>query len=219
MSNIIFFDNSQIDADTPTNVRRASFKPQTNSPIIMPSAVISSLAAISGNVTLGKRAMLAPGASVRGYADRPVWVGNDVCIQDGAVLHGLQSSYPQELIEETVVDVDGKVYGVYIEDRVTLSHQSQVHGPACIGSDTFIGMQSLVFRAIVGEQCVIEPKALVMGVQIGDGRYVPAGAIITTQADADELPLITRDYTFKSYARTANTSVSGSQAKPNSQTA
>lgn len=72
-----------------------------------------------------------------------------------------------------------------------------MHRPAFIGCDTFIGMQALVFRAIVGSNCVIEPKALVMGVNIPDGRYVPAGALITTQQAADSLPTITNDYPLR----------------------
>jgi carbonic anhydrase/acetyltransferase-like protein (isoleucine patch superfamily) len=102
------------------------------------------------------------------------------------------------MVHEAVVEVEGKFYGVYISDRVSLAHQCQVHGPASIGTDTFVGMQSLVFRATVGKNCVIEPKALVMGVSIADGRYVPAGALITTQEAADNLPLITSEYPLKS---------------------
>jgi carbonic anhydrase/acetyltransferase-like protein (isoleucine patch superfamily) len=86
---------------------------------------------------------------------------------------------------------------LYISDRVSLAHQSQVHGPASIGCDTFIGMQALVFRATVGKNCVIEPKALVMGVNVPDGRYVPAGALITTQVAADNLPAIGEEYPLR----------------------
>lgn len=58
-------------------------------------------------------------------------------------------------------------------------------------------MQALVFRATVGSNCVIEPKALVMRVNIPDGRYVPAGALITTQQAADSQPTITNDYPLR----------------------
>jgi hypothetical protein len=36
-----------------------------------------------------------------------------------------------------------------------------------------------------------------MGVNIADGRYVPAGSVIKTKADADALPAITPDYPLK----------------------
>jgi ribosomal protein L27 len=36
-----------------------------------------------------------------------------------------------------------------------------------------------------------------MGVKVADGRYVPAGSIVKTQAEADALPVITDDYPMK----------------------
>jgi carbonic anhydrase/acetyltransferase-like protein (isoleucine patch superfamily) len=96
------------------------------------------------------------------------------------------------------VEHEGEKYAVYVGKRVSLAHQAQIHGPAKVGDDTFIGMQSLVFKAEVGSGCVVEPKSLLLGVKVADGRYVPAGSIIKSQADADALPEITEDYAFKS---------------------
>jgi len=50
----------------------------------------------------------------------------------------------------------------------------------------------------IGMGCVVEPKCLVMGVEVKVGKYVPAGSIIKTQADADRLSEITVEYGFKS---------------------
>ncbi|MDJ0590854.1 MAG: hypothetical protein QNJ72_12790 [Pleurocapsa sp. MO_226.B13] len=203
MSNVIPFNNISTNSDTNSEIRRASFYSQAGNPIIQSTARVHPLAAVTGNVHLGKRVTVAPAASIRGYESQVIWVGNDVKIQDGAVLHALEASQYQDFIEEAVVEVEGEFYGVYIDDGVTLTHQSQVHGPASIGADTYIGMQSLVFKAIVGSNCIIEPKALVMGVEIGDGRYVPAGALITTQAAANALPYIDRSYTYQDFSRAA----------------
>jgi carbonic anhydrase len=200
MSNVITFHNTPATNNIHANVR-ASFNTQEKSPEINRTAYIHPLAAVIGNVYLGKRVMVAPAASVRGDEGQPIWVGNDVNIQDCVVLHALETHHQEELVQEAVVEVEGQYYGVYISDRVSLAHQCQVHGPAYIGEDTFVGMQALVFRATVGSNCVIEPKALVMGVDIPDGRYVPAGALITTQAAADNLPYITADYPLKNLNR------------------
>ena len=198
MSNIISFNSSKKSKNIHANVP-TSFNSKVSLPNIKPTAYIHSLAAVIGNVYLGDRVMVAPAASVRGDQGQPIWVGNDVNIQDCVVLHALQTHHYDELIESAVVEVDGDYYGVHIDERVSLTHQCQVHGPASIGADTFVGMQSLVFRAIVGKNCVIEPKALVMGVEIADGRYVPAGALITTQTAADNLPLISNTYPLKDF--------------------
>lgn len=197
MKNFIPFQNAQTNNDTNANVNHASFYSPGKSPVIQATASVHPLAVVTGNVHLGKRVTVASAASIRGYEGQPVWVGNDVKIQDCVVLHALDAYHHQEFVEEALVEVGGEFYGAYIEDRVSLTHQCQVHGPASIGADTFVGMQSLIFKAIVGKNCIIEPKALIMGVEIGDGRYVPAGALITTQAAADQLPFVNYSDHFK----------------------
>lgn len=67
-----------------------------------------------------------------------------------------------------------------------MAHQVQIHGPAVVMDNTF-----------VGQNCVIEPVAVLMGVKVADGRYVPVGSVIKTQAEADNLPKITPDYPLK----------------------
>jgi carbonic anhydrase len=201
MKNLIHFQNAQTNNDTNANVNDVSFYSRGKSPVIQQTTSVHPLAVVTGNVHLGKRVTVAPAASIRGYEGQPVWVGNDVKIQDCVVLHALEAYHHQELVEEALVEVAGKLYGAYIEERVSLTHQCQVHGPASIGADTFVGMQSLIFKAIVGKNCIIEPKALIMGVEIGDGRYVPAGALITTQAAANQLPFVNHSYHFKNLSR------------------
>jgi carbonic anhydrase/acetyltransferase-like protein (isoleucine patch superfamily) len=192
MSNFTTLKDMHIHANV-----RATFNSEEKTPDIHPTAYIHPLAAVIGNVHLGEHVMVAPAASVRGDEGQPIWVGNHVNIQDCVVLHALETHKQGELVREAVVEVDGEFYGVHLGDRVSLAHQCQVHGPARVGNDTFVGMQALVFRATVGKNCVIEPKALVMGVNVSDGRYVPAGALITTQEAADNLPRITDAYPLR----------------------
>lgn len=175
----------------------ATFNQQEAIPDIDLTAYVHPLAAVIGNVHLGIKVMVAPAASVRGDEGQPIWVGDYSNVQDCVVIHALETHVGGTLVRETVVEVDGEFFGVYISDRVSLAHQCQVHGPAKIGSDTFIGMQSMVFKATIGSNCVLEPKVLVMGVTIPDGRYVPAGSTITKQEDADNLPLISADYPLR----------------------
>jgi len=173
------------------------FNPQTSEPEIDPTAYIHPLATAIGNVHIGRRVMVSPGASVRSDEGQPIWVGDESNVQDGVVLHALETWEHGAPVEKNLVTMDGKKYAVYVGDRVSLAHQAQVHGPASVGDDTFIGMQALVFKAKVGANCVVEPKALLLGVTVADGRYVPAGSLITSQEQADGLPVITDDYAFK----------------------
>jgi len=175
-----------------TDFCRKEYFPEVDS-----SACIHPVAVVIGHVFIGKRVMVAPFASVRGDEGQPIFVGDEANVQDGVILHALETEHNGHPIEENLVEAEGKKYSVYIGKRVSLAHQVQIHGPAYIGDDTFVGMKTLVFRAKVGNNCVIEPGCIVMGVTIADGRYVPAGTVLKAQKDADNLPVITDDYPFK----------------------
>ncbi len=73
----------------------------------------------------------------------------------------------------------------------------QIHGPAYVGNNTFVGMQALVFRSRVGSNCVIEPGCILMGVEVPSGRYVPAGTVLTNKDQAAGLPPIYDSYPLK----------------------
>ena len=176
----------------------ADFCGKVSEPVIDPTTYVHPLAAVIGNVILGKNIMVSPCASIRGDEGQPLFVGDDSNVQDGVVIHALETEMNGSPVEKNQVDVDGKKYAVYVGNRVSMAHQVQIHGPAVVMDDTFVGMKVLVFKSKVGKNCVIEPGSIIMGVTVADGRYVPAGSVIKTQQQADELPVITDDYPFKS---------------------
>ena len=141
--------------------------------------------------------MVAPTACVRGDEGQPLHVGDDSNVQDGVVIHALETFHHGKTVESNLVEVGGKKYAVYVGNRVSLAHQVQIHGPASVGDDTFVGMKSLVFRARIGSKCVIEPGCIIMGVTVPDGRYVPAGTTLNDKTRAEALPVITDSYPMK----------------------
>ncbi len=180
------------------------FDKEVTSPKIDPSSYVSPEAVVIGNVTIGKRVYLAPHSFVRGDEGQPLHIGDESNIQDGAGIHALET---EEIHHGHWVQIEGRRfsangkrlsvkesndetgYAVYIGKRVSIAHQSLVHGPAYVGDDTFIGMQSQVFNAKVGKNVAVGVKSLITnGVIIPDNRYVPPGSVITTQAQADALP-------------------------------
>jgi carbonic anhydrase/acetyltransferase-like protein (isoleucine patch superfamily) len=173
-----------------------SFSPAISHPTVSESAYIDPFASVIGSVQVGSGVFIAPFASVRGDEGQPVVIGDGSNVQDGVVIHALETFDGSKIVDANLVTVDGKKYAVWIGSNVSLAHQSQVHGPAAVGNGTFVGMQSLVFKATVGENVVIEPGSKIIGVNIPAGRYVPAGSVITSQAAADELPEITPEYPF-----------------------
>jgi carbonic anhydrase/acetyltransferase-like protein (isoleucine patch superfamily) len=185
------FSNIRENPVTPWN-------PEPDAPVIDPTACIDPQASVIGKVTIGASVMVSPMASVRSDEGMPIFVGNRSNVQDGVVLHALETIDEEgEPVEKNLVEVGGEKYAVYIGENVSLAHQSQVHGPASVGSDTFIGMQAFVFKSKVGDNCVLEPRSAAIGVTIPDGRYIPAGTVVTSQAEADKLPEVTDDYAYR----------------------
>ncbi|RXA17440.1 carbonic anhydrase [Methanosarcina sp. MSH10X1] len=185
------FSNIRENPVTPWN-------PEPVAPVIEPTACIDPQASVIGNVTIGASVMVSPMASIRSDEGMPIFVGNRTNVQDGVVLHALETIDEEgETVEKNLVEIEGKKYAVYIGENVSLAHQAQVHGPASVGSDTFIGMQAFVFKSKVGNNCVLEPRSAAIGVTIPDGRYIPAGTVVTSQAEADKLPEVTDDYAYR----------------------
>jgi carbonic anhydrase/acetyltransferase-like protein (isoleucine patch superfamily) len=177
---------------------KTDFSSNVCDPVIDPSAFVHPLGLVIGNVTIGRNVFVAPFAAVRGDEGQPLHVGDDSNVQDGVVIHALETEEHGKPLEKNQVEIGGKKYAVYVGNRVSLAHQVQIHGPAYVLDDSFVGMQVLVFRARVGKGCVVEPGCILMGVSVPDGRYVPAGTVLKDQAVADKLPAITDDYPLKS---------------------
>jgi carbonic anhydrase/acetyltransferase-like protein (isoleucine patch superfamily) len=163
-------------------------------PDIDDSAFIHPLAAVIGNVIIGKKVMVSPFASMRGDEGQPIFVGDESNIQDGVVIHALETD---KQTGKNLIEVDNKKYAVYVGKGVSLAHQSQVHGPASVGDGSFVGMQSLILKTRIGINCVVEPGCTLMSVEVKDNSYVPAGSVIKSQEDADLLSEITDEYVFK----------------------
>jgi len=176
---------------------KTDFSAKVSEPVIGSDTFVHPLAAVIGNVILGNNVMVAPTACVRGDEGQPLYIGNETNVQDGVVIHALETELDGKTVEKNLMEVDGKKYAVYVGNRVSLAHQAQIHGPAVVMDDTFVGMKVLVFKSFVGKNCVIEPGVILMGVKVADGHYVPAGSVIKTQMDADNLPAIMPDYPMK----------------------
>lgn len=183
------------DVTTGPNVT-TDFSLTMERPVISSSAYVHPQASVIGYVSLGEHVFVAPQAAVRADEGKNIFIGDDSSIQDGAVVHGLPTEDKGARKMENVVVVNGDSYSVYIGSQVTVSAQSQVYGPAVVSDNAFIGMQALVFKARVGEGSVLEPRAAAIGVNIPDGRYVPAGVVVTTQEQADNLPKIAPGYAY-----------------------
>ncbi len=149
-------------------------------PSVHPTSYVHELSNLIGNVKIAANVMVAPGTSIRADEGHPFHVGQGSNIQDGVVIHGLE--------EGRVRGDDGNCYSVWIGQNSSITHMALIHGPAYIGEDCFIGFRSTVFNARIGAGCIVMMHVLIEGVEIPPGKYVPSGAVITTQQQADRLP-------------------------------
>ncbi|NJN31485.1 MAG: carbon dioxide-concentrating mechanism protein CcmM [Synechococcales cyanobacterium RM1_1_8] len=149
-------------------------------PTIDPAAYVHSFSNIIGDVTIGADSWVSPGTSIRADEGTPFWIGPGTTIQDGVVVHGLARG--------RVLGDNQREYSVWLGHQVTLAHKALVHGPAYIGDGCFIGFRSTVFNARVGQGSIVMMHVLIQDVEIPPGKYVPSGAVITNQQQADRLP-------------------------------
>jgi carbonic anhydrase len=176
------------------------FNPTTKLPDIEDSAFIHPFAVVIGDCHIGRWVLVAPTAICRGDEGTPIHVGDYSNIQDGVVLHALAttengtnidgrrfSAHGERLNGTDPIFAEG--YAIYVGDNVSLAHGALVHGPAWIGNNTFVGMETTLFDAKIGDNVAIGVASTITGeVVIEDNKFVPPGSVITTQEQADALP-------------------------------
>jgi carbon dioxide concentrating mechanism protein CcmM len=186
-----------------SNVTASPLTPWSKSsvePKIHPSAYVHAFSNVIGDVRIGENVMIAPGISIRADEGTPFAIGANTNIQDGVVIHGLEQG--------RVIGDDRKEYSVWVGDNTSLTHMALIHGPAYIGDNCFIGFRSTVFNAKVGDGCVVMMHALIQDVEIPAGKYVPSGAIVTNQQQADRLSDVQpEDLKFASHIISINDSL------------
>ncbi len=150
-------------------------------PLVAGSAYVHPAATVIGRVVVGDRAHIAADTSVRADEGSPFHIGPSTNIQDGVVLHALKDKR---------VLVAGEPWAIYVGKNVSIAHDALVHGPCYIGDETFVGFKAVVHDSVVGAHCFVGIGAVVVGVEIPDGRFVPHGAIVDSADRVDALPLV-----------------------------
>jgi carbonic anhydrase/acetyltransferase-like protein (isoleucine patch superfamily) len=123
-------------------------------PRIAASAYIDPSAQVIGDVEIGERSSIWPGAVVRGDVS-PIRIGAESSIQDNCVVHVDEG-------EPTTVG-----------DRVTVGHSAVLHG-CTVEEDSLIGIGAIVLNgARVGRGSVVGAGSLVP-----EGTEIPAGSLV-----------------------------------------
>ena len=133
---------------------------------------------IIGPIIIQKNVFVAPFAVIRqdekneqGQTE-PVLISRDCNIQDGVVIHSIMGA------------------PVSLGHSVTLAHRAIVHGPADIGNGVFIGFNSIVSAACIGENSIIRHGATVENCELPPNTLVPSGTVVDENYDIDSLPAV-----------------------------
>ncbi len=123
-------------------------------PVVHPTAFVHPQAAVTGNVVIGPRCYIGPGAALRGD-----WGG--IVLEEGC---NVQENC-------TIHMFPGKVVTLYAGAHI--GHGAIVHG-ASVGANTLVGMNAVLMdEAEIGAECVI-----------GALSFVPAGMVIPPRSVA-----------------------------------
>ncbi|MGQ9866364.1 MAG: ribulose bisphosphate carboxylase small subunit [Pseudanabaenaceae cyanobacterium] len=143
-------------------------------PLLVGDAPALTALVAAGVVRVGRGVTLGPAA---------------VVVPQGAPAR-LSAGLPTGHWPAQVLGDDGREYAVWLGDEVAIAHLALICGPTYLGNRAFVGFRATVFNARIGADCTIGAHALVCDVEVPAGRAVPPGAIVTSQAQADRLPLV-----------------------------
>lgn len=151
-------------------------------PKIGVNCFMAETAAIIGDVTIGDNCSIWYGTVLRGDVNT-ITIGNNVNIQDGAVVHTLYQR------SKTVIG-----------DNVSIGHNATVHG-ATIESNSLIGMGATVLdNAVVESGAIVAANALVTSGMRVEGGWIYAGVPakkikqVSTEQQKNIVERIANDY-------------------------
>jgi len=105
-------------------------------PVVHPSSFVHPLAAVTGNVTIGKDVYIGPGAAIRGD-----WGG--IVIKDGC---NVQENCTVHMFPGVTV---------ILEEAAHIGHGAIVHG-AHIGKNCMVGMNAVIMdNVVLGADCIV----------------------------------------------------------------
>lgn len=125
-------------------------------PVVHKSSFIHPLAAVTGNVTIGKNCYVGPGAAIRGD-----W--GEIILEDGV---NVQENC-------TVHMFPGK--SICFRESAHIGHGAVIHG-ANLGRNCLIGMNSVIMDdAVIGDECIVGAMAFVKAESTFEARSLIVG--------------------------------------------
>ncbi len=125
-------------------------------PVVHPSAFVHPLAAVTGNVIIGKDVYVGPGAAIRGD-----WGG--IIIEDGC---NVQENCTIHMFPGTTVT---------LREGAHIGHGAIIHG-AGIGRNVLVGMNTVIMdEAVIGDECIIGAMTFIAARTVIPARSLVVG--------------------------------------------
>ncbi len=149
-----------------------SWNPESIEPQIGAGTFLAEWVRIVGDVRLGAESSVGQRTAIRADEGTPIVIGRRARIQSGVTFHALKGT------------------NIAVGDNARIGNGNVIHGPVRIG-DNFVSEDGcVVFRATVEDNVTVRAGATIAGdCIIREGSIVPAGSVVTTQAEADALPI------------------------------
>jgi carbonic anhydrase/acetyltransferase-like protein (isoleucine patch superfamily) len=125
-------------------------------PTIDPTAFIAPGATVIGDVRMGARASIWPGAVARGDINF-IEIGEGTNIQDGTIVH-LADDYPVVIGRHVTIGHAAIIHACVIEDECLIGMGATILDGAVIGHHSIIGA-----NALVTQNTIIPPGSMVLG--------------------------------------------------------
>ena len=135
-------------------------------------AYVDPAALVIGNVHIGPRVYVGPGAVIR--ADEcdgsgqvgPVTIGAESNVQDGVIIHALGGTR------------------VTVGERPSLAHGCVIHGSCAIGRGCFVGFRAVVYNASLADGVFVSAGAIVQGADLAEDSFVAPATAVLSDEDA-----------------------------------
>lgn len=125
-------------------------------PVIHESSFIHPLAAVTGNVIIGKDCYIGPGAAIRGD-----W--GQIIIEDGC---NIQENCTIHMFPGT---------RVLLQESAHIGHGAIIHG-ATIGKNCLVGMNAVVMdNVVLGDECIVGALSFIKADSIYEKRSLIVG--------------------------------------------
>lgn len=149
-----------------------TYNPESIEPTIGADTTLAELVRIVGDVRLGDSGQIGQRTSIRADEGAPIIIGRRARIGSRVTFHALEHT------------------SLTIGDHAWIGNEAVIHGPLLVGNNVVVEDDAVVFQATIEDNVTIRRGATIAGeVTIREGAIVPPGTVVTTQEEADALPV------------------------------